>query len=270
MIPSQQKEQDIFSQQSSSVGNQSHSSGREVRPLIILIAVVLVMGVVAVTSFMLISNRAVNISSNIPTGEPIGPIKTPVLVQSQNGGLEASLQRTSGPYFLSELLGAQITITNHSNKSFLLQGFATDINYCDGVFRVTAVGGREPHYNLPAVNGFMSCPFAQTELKAGETLVEQGYMPLTKSGQVTITSGARFLSVGKDTTGHEFITRGNGPLDGHWPVIHILVNAKIPIDRTLSLQEKFLQVEQSPQRHEIQIPLKVVEMGTEILRLRSE
>jgi hypothetical protein len=135
-----------------------------------------------------------------------------------------------------------ITLTNHSNKSFLLQGFATDINYCNGVFFVMAVGGGEPHYNFPVNIEYMKCPDAQTQLDAGKTLIVQGYVPLTKSGQVAITSEARFLSVAKDTTGHEFITRDNGPLDGHWPVIHILVNAKIPIDRILSLQQQGSQI----------------------------
>lgn len=241
MIPSQQNEQDIFSQQSSAVEKPSHSSGRAKRFLILVVAI-LVVGAIFGSVFMILSNRVVNISQGISTSGPIGPIKTPVLVQSQNGGLEVSLRITSGPYFLSELLGVQITLTNHSNKSFLLEGFATDINYCDGVFRVTAVGGGEPHYNFPINIEFMSCPFAQTQLDAGKTLIVQGYVPLTKSGQVAITSEAGFLSVGKDTTGHEFITRGNGPLDGHWPVIYILVNAKIPIDRTLSLQQQGSQI----------------------------
>lgn len=239
MIPTQQNEHDTISQQSSSVGNQSHRSGREGNLLNILIAVILVIGVIAGTSFMLFSNRAVKISSSIPTGEPVGPIKTPVLVQSQNGGLEASLRITSGPYFLSELLGVQITLTNHSNKSFLLDGFATDINYCDGVFRVNAVGSDEPHYNFPINIEYMSCPGAQTQLDVGKTFMVPGYVPLTKSGQVTITSEARFLSVAKDTTGHELITGGNGPLDGHWPAIHIFVSA---IDRTLPVQQQGSQI----------------------------
>jgi hypothetical protein len=241
MLPSQQREQDIFSQQSSSVEKPSQSSGRAKRFLNMVVAI-LVVGVIIGTAFMLFSNRVVNLSHDISTGEPVGPIRTPVLVQSQNGGLEASLRITSGPYFLSELLGVQITLTNHSNKSFLLDGFASDINYCDGVFRVTSVGGDEPHYNFPINIEYMSCPGAQTQLDVGKTLMVLGYVPLTKSGQVTITSEARFLSVAKDTTGHELITRGNGPLDGHWPVIHILVNAKIPIDRTLSVQQQGSQI----------------------------
>jgi hypothetical protein len=241
MIPSQQREQDIFSQQSSSVEKPSHSSGRAKR-FLNLVAAILVVGVIIGTAFMLFSNRIVNVSHDISTGGSIGPIKTPVLVQSQYSGLEASLRITSGPYFLSELLGVQITLTNHSNKSFLLAGFATDINYCDGLFSVNAVGGGEPHYNFPVNIEYMSCPFAQTQLEAGKILMVQGYVPLTKSGQVTITPEARFLSVAKDTTSHKLITRGNGPLDGHWPVIHINVNAKIPIDRTLSLQQQGSQI----------------------------
>jgi len=241
MIPSQQREQDIFSQQPSSIGKPLFISNRAGRFLKLVVAI-LVAGVIIGSAFMLFSNKVVNVSQGISTGEPIGPIKAPVSVQSQEGGLEASLRITSGPYFLSELLGVQITLTNHSNKSFLLEGFATDINYCNGVFYVIAEGSGEPHYNFPVNIEYMSCPDAQTQLDAGKTLILQGFVPLTKSGQVTISTEARFLSVAKDTTGHELITRGNGPLDGHWPVMHIHVNAKIPIDRTLSLQQQGSQI----------------------------
>lgn len=241
MIPSQQEEQGIFSEQSPSVGNPSRRSSRAGR-LLNLVGAILVVGVIIGTAFLLFSQRAVTVSSSIPTERPVGPIKTPIMVQSQAGGLEASLHITSGPYFLSELLGVQITLTNHSNKSFLLAGFATDINYCDGVFSVTATGGGDPHYNFPVDISSMSCPAAQTQLDAGKTLIEQGYVPLTKSGQVTITSEARFLTATKEKTGGELITTGSNPLDGHWPVIHIKVHAKVPTDRTLSLQQQGSQI----------------------------
>jgi hypothetical protein len=207
-----------------------------------LVAAILVFLVITGAAFLLFSHRVDNLYGGIPTGGPDGPIKTPVTVQSQAGGLEASLRITSGPYFLSELLGVDVTLTNHSNKSFLLQGFATDINYCNGVFSVTAASGGEPHYSFPVDIGFMSCPFAQTELDAGKTLIVQGYVPLTKSGQVTITPEARFLTVTKDRYGNEVTTTGSSSLNGHWPVIHINVNAKIPVDRTLSLQQQGSQI----------------------------
>lgn len=105
------------------------------------------------------------------------------------------------------------------------------------MFGVSTAGG-EPNDNLPVVNSFMSCPPAWTQLNAGKTLMAQGYVPLTKSGQVTIISEAGFLTATKEKGGGELITNGHSPLDGYWPIIHINVSAKVPADRIFSLQQQ--------------------------------
>jgi len=160
-----------------------------------------------------------------------------VTVRSEAGGLEASLQVTSGPYFLSELLAVTVTFTNHSNKSVLLQGLDAPLNFCNGAFSLASTGGSEPHYNFSLDEVVMSCPDSQTKLDPGKSLMIHGYVPLTKSGLVMLTPGARFLPVAKDH-GMERISSGHSPLDGHWPTMHINVATKIPTDRTLSLQQQ--------------------------------
>ncbi|MDQ2885539.1 MAG: hypothetical protein M3Y39_05580 [Chloroflexota bacterium] len=208
-----------------------------------MIAAVLVIGVIAGVSFFLFSfHQTSNLGGNIPTGAPLGSIKAPVMVRSEVGGLEASLQVTSGPYFLSELLAATVTLTNHSNKSVLLQGSDAPLNSCTGAFSLTTSGGSEPHYNFPLNEVSISCPFSQTKVDPGKTLTTHGYVPLTRSGQVTLLSGAKFLALTKDRYGSEGTAPGHSQLDSHWPAIHINVAAKIPTDRTVSLRQQGSQL----------------------------
>jgi hypothetical protein len=209
----------------------------------VLIAAVLVIGVIAGVSFLLFSlHQTSNLGGNISTGAPIGTIKAPVMVRSEAGGLEASLQVTSGPYFLSELLAATVTLSNHSNKSIFLQGSDAPLNSCTGALSLTTSGGSEPHYNFSMNEAFISCPFSQTKLDPGKTLTTYGYVALTRSGLVTLLSGAKFLALTKDRYGNEGTGPGHSQLDNHWPTIHINVAAKIPTDRTLSLRQQGSQI----------------------------
>ena len=172
----------------------------------------------------------------------MGSIKDPVTVRSEVGGLEASLQVTSGPYFLSELLGVTVTLTNHRNKSVFLQGSDAPLNSCNGALSLSKTGGSEPHYAFINSQVVISCPFFQTKLDPGKTFIVHGYEPLTESGEVTLTPGARFLTVTKDSYGSEVISPGHSLLDSHWPTVQIDVVAKIPADRTLSLHQKGSQI----------------------------
>jgi hypothetical protein len=220
-----------------------------------MIAAVLVVSLLAGASLWLFSSQRTNgLVMSIPTGAPVGLIKAPVTVRSEAGGLEASLQVTAGPYFLSELLIATMTFTNHSNKSVFLLGSGT-ANICDiGLFHFTITGGSEPHYDFPVGDTFISCPpnLTITTIDAGKTLTVHEYILLTKSGQVALTSNATFLipinTVSHVTNGAQNhlsingMTQGPGPLDGRWPVARITVATKIPSDRTLSLQQQNAQV----------------------------
>ncbi len=202
-----------------------------------MLAAVLVLGVITGTSlFLFSSHQARNLGSNIPIGAPIEPIKAPVTVRSEAGGLEASLQVTSGPYFLSELLGVTVSFTNHTQEEVLLGG-STSLNSCESAFNAMMTGGSEPHYNFP--DAVMSCPLPKsTTFAARKTLTMQGYIPLTSSGQVTITTEAG-ISVSKgDKNSVGGIKWVSSSLNGHWPAIHINVTAHIPSDRILSLQQQ--------------------------------
>ncbi|HEV2662551.1 MAG TPA: hypothetical protein VGU68_18245, partial [Ktedonobacteraceae bacterium] len=222
-----------------SSSRQSVSSGSPYEGRLGIARAVLVIGVIAGVSFFLFSfHQTSNLGGNISTGAPIGSIKAPIMVRSEVGGLEASLQVTSGPYFLSELLAATVTLNNHSNKSVFLQGSDAPLNSCAGAFSLTTSGGSEPHYNFPMNGAAISCPFSQTKLDPGETLTTQGFVPLTQSGLVTLLSGAKFLALTKS----EGTGPGHSQLDNHWPTIHINVAAKIPADRTVSLRQQGSQI----------------------------
>lgn len=209
----------------------------------VLITAVLAIGVIAgVTLFLFSFHQTSNLGGSIPAGAPVGSIKAPVMVRSEASGLEASLQVTSGPYFLSELLAATVTLTNHSNKSVFLQGSDAPLNSCTGALNLTISGGSEPYYNFPMNETSISCPFSQTTLDPGKTLTTHGYVPLIRRGLVTFTSGAKFLALTKNRDGSEGTGPGHSQLDNHWPTIHINVAAKVPADRTVSLRQQGSQI----------------------------
>jgi hypothetical protein len=200
------------------------------RHLLEIVAAVFVVGVLIGGAFLLFTPH--QSTSGIPLGATAGATKPPVTIRTQAGGLEMSLRTTAGPYFLSELLATDIILTNHSQKSLVLQGDDL-VNYCTGAFSVTTTGGNDPHYDFPPTPP-MSCPFTSTKLAAGQTLVAHGYIPLAKSGSVTVTVNARVLTVSNDGS----LTGGPDPFDGHWPSLHIQVASKIPADRLLSVQRQ--------------------------------
>jgi hypothetical protein len=53
------------------------------------------------------------------TAPPIGPVGAPVVVRTQAHGLELTMKVTPGPYFLSELLEVDVSLTNHTQTTLL-------------------------------------------------------------------------------------------------------------------------------------------------------
>ncbi len=198
-------------------------------------ASVLVISLLVITSLLLFRHYSTAIVSSIPTGKPIGmPISTPILADTEVNGLKTTLSITPGPYFLSELLSVDITLTNHSQHNIMLGG-APAINTCNGAFNVTITGGQEPHYDLPGNNFMMSCPPGMSRLDIKKSLSTHGYIPLTRSGAVTMTIEARVFTITQNQNG-TVNAQGSSPLDEHWPTIAIPVAPQIPSDRLLSLQ----------------------------------
>ncbi len=196
--------------------------------LINTLAAVLVVGLLIGGSIVLFTNR--------PQSTTAGPVGTPVTVRVEAGGLEMSLSVTPGPYFLSELVVADMSLTNHSHTTFMLRGKES---LCFPALRLYQIGGEGPHYTLPLHGNpvFFGCNASDSQFEPGQTITNQQYEPLTSSGHVILTAQAQFLK-----TEGGGLTYGPSPLDGHWPSLQIQVASHVPSDRLFSLHLKGSQV----------------------------
>ena len=174
-------------------------------------------------------------------GSPTSPVGTPVIAHVQAGGLEFFMRITPGPYFLSELFAADLSLTNHTRTTFMLFG-PSEAGPCGAALFLDMIGGSAPNYTLP-VSDVHSCPPMRTQLKPGETLIIHQFTPLSSSGEITLTPGANFFHTQVDPDGSQSTTPGKSPLDGHWPSIKIHVSSRVPIDRKISLQQEGTQVQ---------------------------
>lgn len=198
---------------------------------------IVVVGLIVIASLMLFGHRSTIVGNNTPIGKPIGtPVGMPILSHPETGGLETTLSITPGPYFLSELLAVDITLTNNSRQEILLEG-SPGINVCTGAFSVTITGGQEPHYDVPEEKVFMSCPPVLRKLEVKKSVTAHGYVPLTKSGAVTLRTEVRVGTVTHDQNGLTSIHNSQA-LDGQWPTLAITVSPQIPSDRQFSLQTR--------------------------------
>jgi hypothetical protein len=200
--------------------------------LINMLAAVLVVGLLIGGSIALFTNRQ---QSRIA-----GPVGTPGTVHSEVSGLEMSLSVTPGPYFLSELVLADMSLTNYTHTTFILAGLR-ETTLCDPALRLYQTGGESPHYTIPLHGEIVfHCPHIPaggTPFKPGQTVTIQQYEPLTSSGHVTLTAKAEFLKIEGGN-----IMQAKSPLDGHWPSLQIQVASHIPSDRLFSLHLKGSQV----------------------------
>src|SRR5258708_6372801 len=185
-------------------GRRSHGRKQVVQRLNVL-AAVLIAGLLIGGSIALFTNRSPSTTA--------GPVGSPVTVRAEAGGLEMSLSLTPGPYFLSELILAKMSLTNHSHTTFLLVGRG---GLCDPALRLSPTGGENPHYTLPlhfekAEVGSLA---VSSTLEPGQPITTQTYEPLVSSGLVTLAAQA-----------HLWNTEGGGlgPLDGHWPSLQVQV-----------------------------------------------
>lgn len=152
------------------------------------------------------------------------------------GGLTSSLRLSPGPYFLGELVAVRMTLTNGSAASFTMAGALTP-NDCSQALRVY-LDGSDPTYMLPT-GGFISCPLFTSTLHAGQTWTINQLLPITVSGNVTLTARAVFENTTTGADGNSYQTGGDGPFGpfgSHWPVLHVAVASTVPADRTISLR----------------------------------
>ena len=192
-------------------------------------AAVLVIGAIIGVSLLLFRHQS---QTSIAT--PARPSGAYVTVSTQAHGLSASISITPGPYFLSELLAADITLTNHSQTTYEIAG----ANSCDPTLwlNLTPLSAGARHYTLPPTY-FFSCALRTSQLKPGQTFSIHVYIALTDSGTVQLTENAQFL-VTKTTADGISTTSGPDPLKGHWPTMHIPVSTHIPANRAISLRQQ--------------------------------
>lgn len=208
-------------------------------------AAVLVIGAIIGASLLLFRHQPQSTSGNpaqpvstpgVPVGSPIAPHLVSVTGVYSAGGLEARLTIMAGPYFLSELLVADITLTNHSHTTYQLQGVPKS-SPCDQALWVnyTLTGANTAHYSFPAYGNSMSCPFTMSLFKPGQAIAIRQYIALTDSGNILLSEEARFLVTKTTPNQGKSITDGPSPLDGKWPSLHITVASRVPSNRIITL-----------------------------------
>lgn len=153
----------------------------------------------------------------------------------ESNGLEFSLHISSGPYFISQMVLADASLTNHSGKTYKVFG-ASFVNACGTTVSVTQSEGSDPHYGLPVVMTH-SCPASLGRpFASGATITIHQYTPLTSSGRITLSAHVAYDGSDERTaSAFRLLAR-------HWPSISIYVDAKVPHDRTLMLKRVGNQV----------------------------
>src|SRR5262249_20334484 len=148
-------------------------------------------------------------------------------------GLQLTLEVSPGPYFLSELLAVQLTLANHAQTTYQVDGEPRP-SFCDPALRVEQSGGHSPTYRWPTFPLF-PCAAPLTRLAPGEhwSLVE--FEPLTASGRVTLSAHATFDTIVSSEPGGTVVTGGVGPFTYGWPALTIQVASQVPANRTIAL-----------------------------------
>jgi hypothetical protein len=148
------------------------------------------------------------------------------------GGMQASIHVvTPGSYFLGELVTIDVSVTNQTSRPVTLTGSNKPDLFCSSsALRVTISGEGLPTYTLPDIAVSCLQPLYTTTLAPGQTLNLHWLVPVTKSGDVTI-------SMSRMSTSSEAPSVG-----GHWPSVTIHVSPQIPSYREISLRSQGTQV----------------------------
>jgi len=223
-----------------------HRPGALIQTLVAALVIAALLG----STLLLLRSRVPSPGSHPKQTPSIGPVGTPVKISIQAGGLAMTMQITSGPYFLSEMLAADLTLTNHSQTTYLLEGTWDNPgvidDHCHLPLKVVMTGGDSPRdtgleHNLAAAISCYGTP-GTTQLLPNQTITIRQYVALTSSGHVTLKAQGTFQkpTLGQDGVIH--IVSTTGPFDGHWPSLQISVQAQVPSQRLISLQAQPAQV----------------------------
>ena len=160
---------------------------------------------------------------------------------------------TPGPYFLSEMLAADLSLANHSQTTYLLQGTPNmpgqRPDTCHPPLTIAILGGEGPSDTAlrSALADIASCwngPGSEgtVQLQPGQTIMVHQYLALTSSGHLTLTARGTFQKIVLGQDGVVHIVPASGPLDGRWPALQVSVARQVPSARSISLQRQGLQV----------------------------
>jgi hypothetical protein len=155
-------------------------------------------------------------------------------------GLELAVRISPGPYFLGQLISADVSLTNHTQGTVVLPDLRSS-GPCGAALDITLTGGGLPGYTLPnaTVHG---CPAPGVfSLRPAQSLTIHHFVPLTRSGRVTLTATAVFLQDSVRDGGHT-LTRIPSPFEGRGPVVELVVAPRAPAERRLALQRAGAQV----------------------------
>ena len=147
-------------------------------------------------------------------------------------GLQASIHVvTPGPYFLSELVSVDVSLANDTGRLFMIDGLDKPDYFCfSSALSAEITSGSAPTYTLPELPFNCLQPLFRSTLEPGRALTLHLLLPVTKTGDVTITMG-----------GMRSPPQAS-PLDGHWPSVTIHVNPQVPSNRELSLRSQGTRV----------------------------
>jgi hypothetical protein len=161
---------------------------------------------------------------------------SPVTAEAEADGLHVLLQITPGPYFLGELLAANIFLRNDSPVSYTLARGLHSVVF------VSMSGASGPQYQLAVATDHSHPPMTST-LAPGDTVRMHLFVPVSHTGEVTLQTSARFIQTITGPDGSKRRTGGPSPLDGQWPSIRMSVGAATPSDRQITLQREGTQVQ---------------------------
>jgi hypothetical protein len=205
--------------------------GRSITRFASMLAAVLVVAAITGASLLLFQQHNSKTTISIPN--PGAQPGNRVTAFSAAGGFEMTLSLTPGPYFLSELLAVNISLTNSTQKTAYV-GIPFTGSACGYITGVQVTGKDTPEFVIPIPTDH-SCPAfgSSTSIKPGQTLTVLKYLPLTNSGHLTLTAETAFYTSTPQSQ-YPFPKQISSPLDGHWPSIQIEVASKVPAGRTIS------------------------------------
>lgn len=150
------------------------------------------------------------------------PVNGPAVSASSKGITVSMHIAPNGPYFLSELIAVDISLTNHTPSVVSLP------EGCGPSLWAELTGGGPPTYNLPPTP-IMSCPgpIDGPPISPGATVTSHQMLPLTASGHVQLAAGRTMVK-----------TSASVSQDAPSPTIGVTVNPHIPAGRTLSLRRE--------------------------------